>query len=507
VSDMIVPSIGGSGFDRLYTSVPDAVRRAFKILSAPLALTDQLAETLLSGLAGERFRSQEMVAVIRNADFIIDRNSEWHIRKDVRRTLLEKLEKDEALCCKAHKTLLVIAAMADASEAGDTVPTYLTTPLGIAYHSLASGQRDADVLAGVFSTADSGVQWLISEIAEEQRSFGRIPRESVLPAFFAGMTAYREGRSKDAIHFFEIVARSDLEEKEVAIALHILGVILARNFQERNRAEALLLRSLKIGEQIGHLHHQTQVLHSLGNLIGGKSPKEAEDFLLRSLKIEEQIGDRHGEAMVLNSLGNLIGGKSPKEAKDFLRRSLKILEKIGDRHGEAQVLHSLGNLIGGKSPKEAKDFLLRSLKIKEQIGDRHGEAQVLHSLGNLISESDPEEAERFLRRSLKIGEQIGHLHHQAQVLNSLGNLTLRYLHDAQSASAWYDSTIKVSKHPRDLAVAYLGLSRVAESEGNLPAAVDHMRQAIAHQERSDAPQYVGRHRRRLARLEVLLKGG
>jgi len=437
-------------------SVSESVRDALRTLAAAVVLTDETALQLLEEFEALPMPPSDLVKLVRACDFVVQRNSEWHIEASARLSLLQQLHANPKRARMAHQALLTVAANALPELAGKSVPTYLTRESGFAYHIAPFAPNTAlEIFRREFTGQPTGDQWMLGILAEEQQTLNALPPGAVEPSFFRGLTLYKEGAWQEAEPYLQRVADSRARTIEVAIALHLLAIIaLQRDFAVR-RAESLLRRSLAIGEEIQRPYHVAHVLHSLGNVV-----------------------------------------RNPADAERFLRRSLAILEDLGDTRGVAQVLHSLGNVV--RNSAEAERLLNRSLAIGEEIHQPHHVAQVLHSLGNIVDDSV--EAEQLLRRSLTILEDIGDAHGVAQVLNSLGN-RLRQRGDIDSASDLYEAALLRSDHPVDRVVAHLGLSRVAEAKGDFPAAVRHMRAAIDFQIRTGRADLVERHRERLAALE------
>ena len=150
---------------------------------------------------------------------------------------------------------------------------------------------------------------------------------NVESTFLRAMVLFREGNRDRAEPLFRVVAKTDQQRSEVAIAMHILGNYIGRT--DPREAERLYRRSIEIGEEISSRHHVAQTLHSLANLIGRdrKRSKEAEGLYRRSIEILEGLGDRNGVAQTLHSLANLTGRdrNRSKEAEGLYRRASKSL--------------------------------------------------------------------------------------------------------------------------------------------------------------------------------------
>jgi tetratricopeptide (TPR) repeat protein len=425
-------------------------RTALLALSGAASLTDSLATDLLCRAGRSRAWASVFLRAVHACDFVIHRNSEWHIAPRVRDELARDLKANKELSDVAHSRLYEIAASTDpmyfsvsrraersegddvsgdprtrmrpasgsaaplpnATQLAGEIPAYLSEGPGLAYHGAVVQQ--AVGLAAYAAIADApltGQQWLASRLAQEQVEAGIIASDAIEVLFLQGMVAYREQRRREAIGILRRVATSEETRPEVAISAHLVGRFDGRRYVTRARGEALLRMSLEIGEELGHEFHMAQVLHTLGQLVG-RDPKrasEAEELLRQSLEIGEELGHEFHMAQVLHTLGQLVG-RDPKragEAEELLRQSLEMLEALEDGFGEAQVLHTLGQLVG-RDPKragEAEELLRQSLEIGEELKNANHQAQVLYSMAQLpdVSRSS---AEALLRRSLALNTEI-----------------------------------------------------------------------------------------------------
>ncbi|SDL29881.1 Tetratricopeptide repeat-containing protein, partial [Geoalkalibacter ferrihydriticus] len=288
----------------------EAFMRPLIALGVAESLTDEVATQLavLSGLS--KREANGLVKSLHFCDFVVERNSEWHFSSQVIECLNAEMACQDELVHKAHSLLLEIAMTGDIKCAGNTIPRYLLSDIGRAYHkSPLSPEEGLKIYASAADKKISGSQWLLGKLAIAQQNKGILPPEAIEPSYIRGMTYYREGQQKEAEYFLGRVVESTEIRVEVAIACHIVGRLLARKRGKRDEAEKLLRRSLLIGEDINHKHHQAQVLHTLGQLIGENRNRsdEAEKLLRRSLDLLKKLKDKHGQAQALHTLGQLIG--------------------------------------------------------------------------------------------------------------------------------------------------------------------------------------------------------
>lgn len=455
-----------------FVSDDRAVVRGLLVLSAPESLTDALARDLLHLADGDGIEADAFVEALHLCDFVVERNSEWHLAPRIREALVEQLTAETSLAELVHERLLALATSDDATpEVPDELPRYLRATVGRAYHATFLSADGVRRYAQVANEPLTGQQWLAGYLASEQMRLGVIPEDAIEVTFLQGMILYREGRRREAEPLLLRVAECPEVRHEVAVASHLVGRMKGKRPRTRKEGEALLWKSLEIGSKLGDSLHRPQVLHTLGQLIG-RDPRrrqEAEELLRKSLELQRTMKDEVGLAQVLQTLGQLIGRdrKRRQEAEKLLRESLELERKTGNLFGLAQVLHTLAQLIRrdrsrqdeteallresleigrrlnrrrhqaqvlqtlgqllGRNPRrraEAEELLRESLEVEQGMDDPFGRAQVLHTLGQLVGRDRGRrsEAEALLRESLKLGRRLNRVGHQAQVLHTLGRL-------------------------------------------------------------------------------------
>ena len=407
-------------------TAPDGAVRVLQMLAVAESLTDDVAREIyeldpIKGVSASLF-----VRALHYADFIVPRNSEWHIVPEVRRELQGLDVANPDIVEAAHSVLMRHGEEEDRALAGSVIPGYLFTDAGHAYHKAALGKTDEAFALYARAAAGplSGAQWLASKLAEEQEARGVLPPGSIETTFLRAMVLFREGKRNEAEPLLRLVAETDESRIEVAIAMNILGNHIG--WRNAHEAEAFFRRSIEIDEDLGNQYGVAQTLHSLANLIrrDWNRRDEAEELYRRSIEIGEEIENQYHVAQTLHSLANLIGRDRNRrdEAEELDRRSIEIGESLGDQYGVAQRLHSLANLIGRdwKRRDEAEQLYRRSIEIGEKIEHQHHVAQTQHSLANLIGRdrNRRNEAEVLFRRSIDVLEKIGDSLGVAQTLRS-----------------------------------------------------------------------------------------
>lgn len=408
---------------------PAGTGALLRALAIAESLTDGIVDEIYALAPIANVSSGLFIRALHYADFIVPRNSEWHLVADVRRELLAMQPGGEGLVKAAHELLLARSSQAKAQADRAEVPRYLFTAAGQAYHKAELGITDPALAlyAEAASGPLNGPQWLAAKLASEQEARGIIPPNYVQVLFLRGIVLFREGRRREAMPLLEKVARSESPLLEVAIAKHIFGNHIAR--RQPGEAETMLWRSIEIGREIKERDHEAQVLHSLANVIGRDQhrAKEAEELFWLSFDTRSER-DRFGRAQVLHSLANLISRNraQAKKAEDLYWGSVQIFKDIHNGLGEAQVLHSLANLLSRDRDrsKEAEKRYEESIKLLRDGGDELGEAQALHSLGNLIARNRHRsaDAEKLYRRSIEIDHASHNRRGVAQTMHSLANV-------------------------------------------------------------------------------------
>jgi len=300
----------------------------------------------------------------------------------------------------------------------------------------------------------------------------------------------------------EALERLAPEQPKLASALNDLGLLLFEGQAKYAKAEALLLRSLRIRERTLGPEH-SDVAESLNNLALlyeelGEYHK-AEPLLLRSLHIlEKTLGPEHPTfAGRLVSLANLYGGQGElARAEPLLLRSLRIREKVlGPEHPDlATALNNLGNYYQKWGEfRKAEPLLLRSLRIRQKaLGIEHRDvSQSLNNLGCLYRDhGNLPEAESLLRRALQIREKVFSLGHP-KIGESFRNLADLYRAHGryQQAKSFYLSSLEIFEktlgfdHPK-LAMGLNGLALLEVAQGQIDHALPYLTRALAIREKT-----------------------
>ena len=182
-------SEGHFGLQAMLESSSVPVRRALLSLGAAESLTDWVAVELASkaGLSAEQ--SVRLVKGLHFADFVVERNSEWHFAAAARSFLSASLQRDPGFWRRSHSLLAGLAASAQSSDAYEKLPVYLVNGVGKAFHTAAVSPEDGlHYYACLALGGRSGAQWLLGCLAVEQQTRGILPASAIEPPFIRAIT-------------------------------------------------------------------------------------------------------------------------------------------------------------------------------------------------------------------------------------------------------------------------------------------------------------------------------
>lgn len=320
--------------DEFLQGAPDGVGPTLAALACAESLTDDVAREIYEQVPVPRLSADQFLSAFKYSGLTEPRNSEWNLNHQIRDELVRSDFLTMGAKRSVHRYLAELGGKADFwTVAGRTVPTYLFSEAGLAYHLAGAG--DTDAALEHYSRASlgpfNGAQWLGARFVEEQEQTGVIPEGQIETTFLRAWVMFRQGRKKEAMSLFEKVAESDEEKREVAISLHLFA-----------------------------------------NSLPPRRDKEAENKLRRSIEINDSLGSRFGVAQTLHSLANLLREQDQRleEAFGCYAKSIGILEELRDDNGVAQTLRSYALAIEASDPKKALELLARSLEINERRGNR-----------------------------------------------------------------------------------------------------------------------------------------
>jgi tetratricopeptide (TPR) repeat protein len=437
---------------------PHGTAGALAALACAESLTDRVALAIYEQAPVPGLKAEDFLGAFKYSGLTEPRNSEWNLAPALREELVASQVLNSNVKKDVHRLLLSLGQDGEnRKKAGSEIPAYLFTEAGTAYHLAGVGDVAGALehYSAVSRGAFNGAQWLGAKLADEQERTQVIPQGSIEVTFLRAWVMLREGRRQEAMPLFRRVAATDVEKREVAISLHIIG---NENFRgQRQDAERELRRSIEIGGNLGDQFGVAQTLHSLANFLSRQDSRlgEAEEAYRQSIKIKGELGDQFGVAQTLHSLANFLSRQDSRrgEAEESYRRSIEMFNKLGEQFGVAQTLHSLANLLSRRDSKlgEAEESYRRSIEIDSNLGNQFGVAQTLHSLANLLSRQDGRlgAAEESYRRSIEIDSNLGNQFGVAQTQHSLANLLSRQDGRLGEAEESYQQSLELGEKLRN----------------------------------------------------------
>lgn len=474
---------------------PEGAEHALAALACAESLTDDIALAIYRQVPVPGIAAGDFVAAFKYSGLTQPRNSEWSLMPSLRQELVESPALSAADRQAVHGFLLSVGRNGDRQKAGSDIPSYLFTGAGAAYHLAGAGRVDQalEAYGDVSRGRVTGEQWLGARLAQEQERTGVIPAGRIETTFLRAWVMWHDGRKHEAMPLFQQVADTDLERREVAIALHILGN--DNNQGARAEAERQLRRSIEIDTNRGDSFGAAQALHSLANLLTRQDRfKEAEQAYRKSLEIGERLPNPFHVAQALHSLANLYARRKRKtNAEEMYKRGIAIREGLEDLRGLAQTLHSFGVFLNDqKRYDEAEKVFRRSIEMDERGTNELGAAKARHSLANLmVSQGRLDEAEPLLRESIRTLEKRKDDFGVAQTLHSLGKLLAKQGRVEEAENAFQKSLSLRERHPSQQAsvlTSYGTMLRFSDPQ----KAIALLRRALDLDRKLGKARYAGR---------------
>lgn len=366
-----------------FNAAPLWARRTLLALGAAATLTDELACVLIDDTIPEGVDRKAVVGAIQLCDFVVARNSEWHLTRDVREWLIGMLSEDLDFWKSRNKRILAYARNKSRKEAGSSVPAYLLEPVGRAYHEVTNRPELALKLYAEASHTAPKWSWLAGILADEQQRHGLIPEHAIEPAFLRGMALYRERNFSAASRSLLRVSESDAYRDEVAIATHILGVLSFRR-RDYSAALAFLERSIVINDVLYRRRGQIMALNTRAEVYSAQGDLDrALGDLDRAQDLAKIAGESLLVAMILSRQANIERQYSLwDEARQHIDQALVVVTTRPEPELLSYLLTTRSRIRRDQYDLEgAIDDLNAALKLIEKSGDSSSIARSLHSRG------------------------------------------------------------------------------------------------------------------------------
>lgn len=278
-------------------------------------------------------------------------------------------------------------------------------------------------------------------------------------------------------------------------------------------AEKYYRQALEIFKKFGRLKEQGNILNDLGVSYENRGRyAEAIGYYDRSLSIKRKIGDAPGEANTLSNLGEVYGkwGRYNK-ALEYYRKSLQLSRRLDQLPIQATNLNNLGVLYAelGLHPQAIASYEKAS-RIQQRTGAIHDQARTLLNMGLIhLHQAEYNTARELFKRGFDIYRKTGipddwpknligrsyleerdiekaaPLIEEAAYRPDMGRLYLAQS-NYDKARKTYTALLKNAEKNRNvnsLFIAHTGLGLVHERTGDLSAAVQSFKLAVALAER------------------------
>jgi DNA-binding winged helix-turn-helix (wHTH) protein/tetratricopeptide (TPR) repeat protein/TolB-like protein len=282
-------------------------------------------------------------------------------------------------------------------------------------------------------------------------------------AYARGMSLSLEGRCKEAVQFFRVIAEQEptlfAPRLELAACLRILGRI--------DEAEPLLLQLVEEQAPLGSSKPLAQSMMTLGILYNRSGRiDEAEAMHQKALAAAREIDDPELAARVLQNLAIVAEDRNDWEGSaEFLDLAMLEYQRAGRETLPGQLYSAYANLKMDQGElAQAEDYLEQALNAFREVGDRRNEAMMLNNTGYLRRlQGRLEEAENYHLRSLEIREEIGDRVGVGRIYGMLAVVHLglgRYAEAKTSAQA----AVEIARETRDRLFEGTSLAQLGDAE-------------------------------------------
>ena len=394
-------------FDLSYRTLPDPIRRAYRLLGAfpgrdfavPAAAAllghpSATARAQLEDLMDEHLLRQQSPGRHEFHDLI--REHAAHCLSD------EDAEEQDAaarrLQCWYLRTADAAATLLDPHHAALPIPpSPPRTPAPMAFTDRAGAlawfeAERANLTAVTDAAAGAESAWLLA--------FALVPFHDLRTLWSDLIATHQVG----------LAAAQQLDDQLGQGWMHH-G--LARAYANRRDHEAAEQHYRRAIDAFGGAHPDgaLRALGSLAALYGQLGDIAASIvYVRRALELARQLGNSRGEVILLGTLGNCHSslGRIP-EAVTCLQEAVARSEALGDVHTQGITLGNLAEVQGRAGNLDAAaDCARRALDLQRQEGYRSGEARNLRRLADIVEEQgNGDTARKYRIAALTIYEDLG----------------------------------------------------------------------------------------------------
>jgi DNA-binding winged helix-turn-helix (wHTH) protein/tetratricopeptide (TPR) repeat protein/TolB-like protein len=323
-------------------------------------------------------------------------------------------------------------------------------------------------------------------------------------AYARGMSLSLEGRCKEAVQFFQVIADQEpglfAPRHALASCLRILGRI--------DEAEPLLMELVEEQQALGPSKQLAQSMMTLGVLYNRSGRlDEAEGMHQQALLVAREAGEPELAGRVLQNLAIVAEDRNDWDGSaDYLDRAMLEYQRAGREVLPGQIFSAYANLKMDQGElAQAEGYLEQALSAFREAGDRRNEAMMLNNTGYLRRlQGRLDEAESYHLRSLEIREEIGDRVGVGRIYGMLAAVNMgrgKYV-DARDAAR---AAVEIARETRDRLFEGTSLAQLGDAEkalGKLELARTHYLEGRAVFEAIQDRMRVLQSDLKLARLEL-----
>jgi len=265
----------------------------------------------------------------------------------------------------------------------------------------------------------------------------------------------------------------------------LTGLSYAKHWRGMNtQAREFLAQAIELTQQYGDQKMEVFQRTGLGVMyyMADNSADDALAYFTSALELARGIGDIQAEADLINNLGVIymeVGYLD--EALKYYRRTLELAADTDKARVTAlgnigRVLYLLQDYNGAAVQYE------EALRLGRSAADRRGEIRALIGLCSVRRlMRDRTGSLQCGREALEIARRLTIYGLEAETLNALGDTYLA-LGDIETAEQVYDKASEIAvmhKSPRHIAQSHEGRAHVMSARGDLEAARENWKQALA----------------------------
>jgi len=336
-------------------------------------------------------------------------------------------------------------------------------------------------LFGTLLTAET-ISFQMAEIAQPQSRAEQLWKE--------GWEQYQAQQFQAAIATWQEVLQLYQQQdnpRNEALILNYLGLV-RKTLGDYEQAIETYQQQLAIAQEISAPEIEAQAWSNLANayrVLGKYADAIAANQ--KALEILQELGDRRGEGQVLGNLGNVyIELGNYDKAKELHQQSLQVARELRDRLAELNSLNSLGAIdASARNYESAKQSYRASLELAGKLNLPIAQANALNNLGTIHhSLKELEEAISYYEQTLEIARQLKNSGLMGSALTGLGvaHATLQnYSQALEYNEQGWEMAKEMGKRPLE-SIALGNWGYTLWKAGNLPAAEEKLREAIAARE-------------------------